>query len=80
MEGLKEEIGGYVLVRFTGDNGLLGWGEVPVIKDWGGDYGRYYGETPGTTKYIIETYLTPALAGAEAWNFAGLHHRMDAAI
>lgn len=78
--GLTGDIGGYVLVRLTGDNGLLGWGEAPVIKDWGGDYGRYYGETPGTTKYIIETYLAPAVAGAEAWNFAGLHHRMDAAI
>lgn len=78
--GLTGDIGGYVLVRLTGDNGLRGWGEAPVIKDWGGDYGRYYGETPGTSKYIIETYLAPAVAGAEAWNFAGLHHRMDAAI
>ena len=78
--GLTGDIGGYVLVRLTGDNGLVGWGEAPVIKDWGGDYGRYYGETPGTTTSVIETYLAPTVLGAEVWNFAGLHQRMDAAI
>jgi muconate cycloisomerase len=78
--GLTGNIGVFVLVRLTGDNGVVGWGEAPVVKDWGGDYGRYFGETPGTTKYIIETYLAPAVIGAEASNFAGLHRRMETAI
>ena len=44
-KGLTEEIGGYVLVSLTGDNGLLGWGEAPVIKDWGGATGLSRGPT-----------------------------------
>lgn len=39
--GLTEAIGGYVLVPMTGDDGQTGWGETPVLKDWGGDWGRY---------------------------------------
>jgi muconate cycloisomerase len=78
--GLTEAIGGYVLVRMTGDDGHTGWGEAPVLKDWGGDWGRYFGETPGTTIHLIERYLAPAVVGAEAANIADLHRRMDAAI
>jgi muconate cycloisomerase len=78
--GLTEPIGGYVLVRMTGDNDVVGWGEAPALKDWGGDYGRYFGESPGTTKFVIETYLAPAVAGCEVGNFADLHQRMDAIV
>lgn len=78
--GLTGDIGGYVIVRLTGDDGNSGWGEAPVIKDWGGDHGRYFGETPETTKHVIQAYLTPAVIGAPTGNFVGLHQRMDAAI
>ncbi|MFQ5912091.1 MAG: mandelate racemase/muconate lactonizing enzyme family protein [Nitrospinota bacterium] len=78
--GLTGTIGGYVLVRIVGDGGTVGWGEAPVIKDWGGDYGRYFGESPGTTMYVVGNYLAPAVTGVEAGNFAGLHTRMDGAI
>ncbi|MFQ5691805.1 MAG: mandelate racemase/muconate lactonizing enzyme family protein, partial [Nitrospinota bacterium] len=78
--GLTGDIGGYVLVRMVGDDGTVGWGEAPAIKDWGGDFGRYFGESPGTTRHVIGNHLAPAVAGAEAANFAGLHRRMDAAI
>jgi muconate cycloisomerase len=78
--GLTGTIGGYVLIRMAGDDGTVGWGEAPVIKDWGGDYGRYFGESPGTTKYVVESYLAPAVKGADAANFADLHCRMDGAI
>ena len=78
--GLTGDIGGYVITRLTGDSGVVGWGEAPVIKDWGGDYGKYFGETPGTTKHVIETYLVPAVMGIEAGNFAAIHTQMDAAI
>jgi muconate cycloisomerase len=78
--GLTEPIGGYLLVRIEGDDGTVGWGEAPALKDWGGDFGRYYGETPGTVKHVIETYLAPAVAGADAANFIDLHARMDAII
>ena len=78
--GLTEPIGGYILIRMTGDNGLVGWGEAPALKDWGGDYGRYFGETPGTTKHVIERYLGPAVTGCETANMVELHARMDASI
>jgi len=78
--GLTEPIGGYVLVKVTGDGGQVGWGEAPVLKDWGGDHGRYYGETPGTTIHLIERYLGPAVMGGDPANFAELHQVMDATI
>ena len=78
--GLTEPIGGYVLVRLGSDNGVSGWGEAPALKDWGGDYGHYFGESPGTTKHVVERYLGPAVTGCAVGNFAELHQRMDAVI
>jgi muconate cycloisomerase len=78
--GLTESIGGYVLTRMTGENGMVGWGEAPALKDWGGDWGRYFGETPGTTKHVVEAYIAPAVNGVDAANAVELHRRMDAAI
>jgi muconate cycloisomerase len=78
--GLTEPIGGYILLKMTGDDGHVGWGESPALKDWGGDYGRYFGESPGTTKFVVETYLAPAAIGCEVGNMADLHQRMDAII
>ena len=78
--GLTEPIGSYILVRVGGDNGEVGWGEAPALKDWGGDYGRYYGESPGTVRHVIERYLAPAVAGCQVANLAELHRRMDEAI
>lgn len=77
---LTEAIGGYILVKVCADGGQVGWGEAPVLKDWGGDYGRYYGETPGTTTHLIERYLAPAVAGADPTNIAELHRIMTGAI
>ncbi len=79
-KGLSGSIGGYLLVRMSGENGVTGWGEAPAIKDWGGDHGRYYGEPPETTKSLIESYLAPALMGADAENIVDLHRRMDQAV
>lgn len=78
--GLTEPIGGYVLTRMTGEDGLVGWGEAPALKDWGGDWGRYFGETPGTTKHVVETHLGPAVTGVDAANAVALHQRMDSVI
>jgi len=79
-KGLTGDIGGYMLVRVTGSRGFTGWGEAPAIKDWGGDHGKYYGETPGTTRHVILEHLAPVLIGAEAGNPAKLHGLMDGAI
>src|SRR5436853_3250386 len=78
--GLTEPIGGYVLVQMTDANGGVGWGEAPALKDWGGDFGRYFGESPGTTIEVITRHLAPAVKGAMPGEIAELHARMDRSI
>ena len=78
--GLTEPIGGYVLVKMTDEAGLAGWGEAPALKDWGGEFGRYFGETPGTTAHVIARYLVPAVTGCMPGQIVELHARMDRAI
>jgi muconate cycloisomerase len=78
--GLTEPIGGYVLVRIADASGLAGWGEAPVLKDWGGEFGRYFGETPGTTINVISQYLAPTVLGCMPGEIAEIHERMDCAI
>ena len=78
--GLTEPIGGYVLVKMTDAAGLAGWGEAPALKDWGGEFGRYFGESPGTTILVIQQYLAPAAQGCLPGEIAELHARMDRAI
>jgi len=52
---------GYVIVRITTDDGYAGYGEATVLPEWGGDYGRYYGESAGTVISVISNQLFPAL-------------------
>ena len=78
--GLTEPIGGYMLVKMTGTNDVTGWGEAPALKDWGGDFGRYFGESPATTRLVIERYLSPVVIGCDPAQPAALHQAMDAAI
>ena len=78
--GLSTAIGVYVLIKVETDEGIVGLGEAPVLKDWGGDHMKYYGETPKTTIHIIRDILAPALAGHDPFRFEALHLRMDEAI
>jgi len=78
--GLQEAIGGYVIVRVTDQTGRAGWGEAPVLKDWGGDFGRYFGESPRTTVHVVTHYLAPAVKGCIPGEIAELHARMDRAV
>jgi muconate cycloisomerase len=78
--GLTEPIGRYVLVRMTDTAGNVGWGEAPALKDWGGEFGRYFGESPAIAGLVIERYLAPAVTGVDPANFVGLHQRMDEII
>ena len=77
---LTTPIGVYVIIKLHTDNGLLGLGEAPVLKDWGGDYGRYFGETPQTTAHIITDILAPALKGQDPARFETIHALMDQAV
>src|ERR1700736_5413549 len=78
--GLTEPIGSYLLVEMTDAEGLKGWGEAPVLKDWGGEFGRYFGETPGTTVEVVTRHLAPAVKGQPPGEIVELHARMDHAI
>ncbi len=78
--GLTEPIGGYVLVKMTDATGNAGWGEAPALKDWGGEFGRYFGESPGTTIEVITRYLAPAVKGCLPGEVGELHARMDRII
>ena len=66
--GATEPIGGYLLVKLTAQDGSCGWGECTALKDWAGEYGRYFGESVSIARTVIETYLAPAIAGAHAAN------------
>lgn len=77
---LTTPIGVYVIVKIFTDDGLTGFGEAPVLKDWGGDHMKYYGETPETTSHVIGDILAPALAGCDATAIGSLHDVMDKAI
>ncbi|MDR3463083.1 MAG: enolase C-terminal domain-like protein [Beijerinckiaceae bacterium] len=78
--GLTERIGRYLIVKMTDSDGRIGWGEAPALKDWGGEFGRYFGESTRICKTVIDSYLAPAATGLEIGNFVELHARMDAII
>jgi muconate cycloisomerase len=78
--GLTEPIGRYLLVKMTDDAGNTGWGEAPALKDWGGEFGRYFGESPAIAGLVIERYLKPAVMGADPGNIIDIHRRMDAIV
>ncbi len=77
---LTTPIGVYVIIKLHTDQGLVGLGEAPVLKDWGGDHGKYFGETPRTAVHIIEDILAPALKGQDPGRFETLHAIMDKAV
>ena len=75
-----EKLGNYVIVRVFTDDGIEGLGEATVIKEWGGDYGRYFGESPATTVQLVESVLGPALEGSDPFDIEAAHRRMDTAV
>jgi muconate cycloisomerase len=78
--GLQEPIGGYVILKMADAEGRIGWGEAPVLKDWGGEFGRYFGESPATVRAVVSQYLAPAVAGCLPGDITELHARMDRAL
>ena len=58
----------------------IGWGEAAALKDWGGEFGRYFGESAATVELVINRYLAPVVEGLDPANFVELHARMDAVI
>ena len=77
---LTTPIGVYVIIKLYTDDGLVGLGEAPVLKDWGGDHGKYFGETPETTAHIINDILAPALKDQDPRRFETIHALMDKSV
>jgi muconate cycloisomerase len=78
--GLTEPIGRYILTKMTDEDGRTGWGEAAALKDWGGEFGRYFGESAAIVELVIARYLAPAVKGVDSANIVELHARMDAVI
>ena len=78
--GMHEDLGRWSIVRLTTTDGTVGWGEATPLGSWGGDRGRYFGETPTTVRHVIEDVLSPVLLGADPFELQRLRSRMDDTI
>lgn len=74
------KLGGYLIIRLHTDEGLVGLGEAPTLIQWGGDHGRYFGESQQTAAHVIADYLVPALAGEDPRNIEAIHERMNRVV
>jgi muconate cycloisomerase len=74
------KLGNYVIVRVRTDEGVEGLGESTVLKEWGGDHGRYFGESPELTVAIINGVLGPALIAKDPFEIERAHREMDLAV
>lgn len=74
------DLGRYVIVRVHTDQGIEGLGEATVLPQWGGDYGRYFGEAPQTTAWLLDEVLGPALVGSDPFAIDRAHETMDRTI
>jgi len=78
--GLNLELGGFVLVRVSTDEGLVGYGEATPLPDWGGDLGRRSGETLSTVMSVINEIFEPALAGSDPTAVTAARRTMDSLV
>lgn len=69
----------YVLTKIHA-GGVDGYGEATVLKEWGGDHGRYFGEAPLTTAQLITEYLGPSILGMNAIGIPQVLAQMDSVI
>ena len=74
------KLGNYVIVRVRTDEGIEGLGESTVLKEWGGDHGRYFGESPQLTVSLISGVLGPTLVGTDPFAIERAHREMDLAV
>jgi L-alanine-DL-glutamate epimerase-like enolase superfamily enzyme len=75
--GLNGELGAFVLVRVTTDEGLVGYGEATPQPDWGGDFGRRSGETQATVISVINRIFAPSLKGFDPTCVTAARRLMD---
>ncbi len=59
-----------IMVKITGDEGTVGWGEAGPSRRWSA-------ETTHSVYSTIKHYLSPALIGRDPFDIAGLHRAMN---
>lgn len=77
--GLRENLGGFVVVRLETEGGVIGWGEATPLPDWGGAAGRRGGETQATVCSMIRDVLAPVVVGLNVCDVNAARLAMDAA-
>lgn len=77
---LTASLGTWLLVEVRDETGTVGWGEATALAQWGGDYGRYYGETPGTVAEIVEHIYAPLLLSTPFEDVPVLLGQIDRAV
>lgn len=78
--GLDQELGEFVLVRITTDEGLIGYGEATPLATWGGEHGRHGGETLATVCTIVDKVLRPHLVGLDPTAISSIVPLMDTLV
>jgi len=78
--GLACDPGRWSVVRVLTENGLRGYGEAAALQHWGGDHGRYYGETPTTVRHVVLDLLRPAVIGREPFDIEDILRAMDETV
>ena len=77
---LQSSIGRYAILRVETDDGIVGLGEAPVLPDWGGEHGRYFGEDTTTVAHLVREYFEPMLTGCDPRTVKELLAQMDMAV
>lgn len=77
--GLRENLGGFVVVRLETEDGVIGWGEATPLPDWGGAAGRRGGETQATVCAMIRDVLAPVVLGLDVSDVTAARLAMDRA-
>jgi muconate cycloisomerase len=75
-----DDLGRYTIAVISTDEGIEGVGEATVMREWGGDHGRYYGESPELTVTVVSKILGPAVMGTDPFNIERANAAMDVAI
>ncbi len=71
-----ERLGKYVILQVHTDEGITGLGEATVLPQWGGDHGRYFGETPPTTVVLLQELFGPAIVGMDPLAIEAVHQKL----
>jgi muconate cycloisomerase len=73
-------LGFYPIIKVHTDEGIVGLGEAPALKEWGGDHGTYFGESGKMVMMVVHDYLAPVLEGQDPFRIEFIHTLMDRAI